>query len=238
MTAGASGHPPAAPYAPTLEVGTDAKGDWGGGAEAGMVGDALGQDLVSAAIGMPNKDTVEFTIRLNSLPAIGGTPEVSRYTWDMLVDGNVVQLDGKFTNYTRGACDPTAGKCPPPRNPGLQPFSVRGDCSVSETGNVTVCKEIGLVQARFDAAAKTITVPVPATLIKANPCSAITAGVNIFGGSISAAPAAFATSSLFPLDTMELDTDDEGNPIRFVIPSGTEIACGEEAPAEEPAPAP
>ncbi len=120
---------------------------------------------------------------------------------------------------------------------------MRGDCALCEAGNVTVCKEIGLVRARFDVAAKTITVPVPTTLIKANPCSAITAGTNIFGGSISAAPAAFVTSSLFPLDTMDLATDDQGNPVPFVIPSGTEVACGEappaeEAPAKEPTPAP
>jgi hypothetical protein len=74
-------------------------------------------------------------------------PEATRYTWNLDVDPTPhlvtedgsnpdlksFDLDGKFTNFSRGACDPTAGTCPPPRNPGLQPFVLRGDCGVDTT---------------------------------------------------------------------------------------------------------
>lgn len=186
-----------------LVVGTDPAGDWGAGVDPTLapVGDALGQDLVEATIEMADKETVNFVMKLNSLPPTGGVPEASRYTWDMNVDGEFVELDGKFTNYSRGACDPTAGSCPPPRDPGPQPFAVRGNCAANEA-NVTLCEEIGIVQATFDAGEGTITVPVPLEMINAKNGSKIDPGINIFGGSISAAPSAFFTSSAMPLDTL------------------------------------
>lgn len=186
-----------------LVVGTDDAGDWGAEEDPMIApaGDALGQDLVEAEIGMADKETVNFVIKLNSLPPIGGAPEVSRYTWDFDVDGEFTELDGKFTNYSRGVCDPTSGQCPPPRDPGTQPFMVRGECEVNDA-NVTLCKELGIVKAEFDAAKATITIPVPLELINAKHGSKIGPGTNIFGGSISAAPSAYFTSSAMPLDTM------------------------------------
>jgi len=187
-----------------LTVGTDVEGDWGQAVDPnlGPVGDALGQDLTGASISFDGKN-VNFVIQLNSLPPIGGTPELSRYIWDMNVNGKFVELDGKFTNYSRGVCDPTSGQCQRgPRNPGTAPFFVRGNCAAVEGTNVTTCEELGIVQATFDAAAGTITVPVPATLIGAKKGSKITPGTNIFGGSISAAPAAFLTYGSFPMDTL------------------------------------
>jgi hypothetical protein len=186
-----------------LVVGTDAAGDWGANVEAGLapLGDALGMDLTEASIAMADKTTVNFVIKLNSLPPSGGAPEISRYTWDFNVDGEFTELDGKFTNYSRGACDPTANSCPPPRDPGLQPFAVRGNC-VANDANVTTCEEIGIVSATFDAGTGTITIPVPLELINAKPGSKIAPGTNIFGGSISSTPAAFVSSSAGPMDTM------------------------------------
>ena len=193
-----------APKGPVV-VGTDEAGDWGSAVDPniGPIGDALGQDLVEAEIGMADAETINFVIKLASLPPSGGAPEVSRYTWYFNVDGAENQIDGKFTNYSRGACDPTAGSCPPPRDPGLQPFVVRSECVANEA-NVTICQEKGIVQAAFDAAKGTITVPVPMELISAKKGSKIEAGVNLFGGSISAAPSAFATTSAFPLDTLTI----------------------------------
>ena len=187
--------------AKATSVGTDPAGDWGADPTIAPIGDALGQDLVGAEIGLADAKTINFVFKLNSLPPSGGMPEVSRYTWDFSVDGKFTEIDGKFTNYSRGACDPTAGSCPPPRDPGQQPFTVRGNCSANEA-NVTTCEEIGLVQASFDAAAKTITVPVPLALIKAKTGSKIGPATNIFGGSVSATPAAFVSSSAMPLDTL------------------------------------
>lgn len=184
-----------------IVVGTDADNDWGADPTIQPLGDALGQELVEAEIGMADKTTINFVIKVASLPPTGGAPEVSRYTWDFNVNGEFTELDGKFTNYTRGVCDPTSGQCPPPRDPGLQPFFVRGNCSVNEA-NVTLCEELGIVEAAFDAAAGTITIPVPLELINAKPGSKIEPAANLFGGSISAAPSAFFTSSAMPLDTM------------------------------------
>ena len=187
---------------PTV-VGTDATGDWGANADPtlGPLGDPLGQDLTSASITSDGKN-VSFIIGLNSLPANGGIPEISRYTWDFHVDGEYTEIDGKWTNYSRGVCDPTAGSCPPPRDPGQQPFFVRGNCALVEGTNVQTCEEMGVVQGVFDPAAATITVTVPMEMIGAKKGSKITGGANIFGGSISAAPAAFLTSGNFPYDTL------------------------------------
>ncbi len=183
-------------------VGTDSAGDWGAAVDANLapIGDALGQDLVGAEIGPGEKGILNFVIKLNSLPANGGIPEVSRYSWDFNVDGEAVELDGKYTNYSRGICDPTSGQCPPPRDPGQQPFFVRGNCTTVEGTNVVTCQELGIVQATFDAAKATITIPVPAELINAKPGSKITPGVGLFGGTVEAAPAAFLTSGNFPAD--------------------------------------
>ena len=218
-----------AAYVAQIPVGEDAAGDWGD-TDTAPLGTKLGQDLIGASIGMRTADSVDFVMKVSELPANGGAPEVSRYTWDMLVDGKFVELDGKWSNYSRGVCDPTSGACPPPRDPGLQPFFVRGDCVAGE-GNVTTCKEIGNVPGVFDAAAGTITVSVPVELLGANPCSVIEGGPNIFGDSISATPAAFFTSSAMPLDTLFVEQ-------AFEIPSGNpELPCGAEVtPTEEPVP--
>jgi hypothetical protein len=184
-------------------VGTDPEGDWGDGSNT-AAGDALGQDLTTATIGMADASTVNFVIGLKSLPPVGGAPEVSRYTWDFTVDGTALELDGKFTNYSRGACDPTAGSCPPPRDPGQQPFLLRGECTEQATPamTLTLCQELAKIQAVFDADAATITIPVPVEALGAKPGSKIVGIAGTFGGTISAAPAAFFTRSDFPMDQL------------------------------------
>jgi hypothetical protein len=189
---------------PTV-LGTDVAGDWGAAVEPTIapMGDALGQDLTSASI-TQDGENVNFIIGVNSLPPNGGAPEVSRYTWNFTVGKTHLELDGKWTNYSRGACDPTAGTCPPPRDPGQQPFTLRGDCVADTTTPVTLtlCQEFALVQATFDPATATITIPVPLEALKAKKGTKIVPGTNIFGGSISASPSAFLTSSAMPMDTL------------------------------------
>ncbi|MGH2807207.1 MAG: hypothetical protein ACRDKT_08020 [Actinomycetota bacterium] len=189
---------------PTV-VGKDAAGDWGANVDPtlGPLGDPLAQDLIAAEISGDSK-TINFVIKLNLLPPTGGVPEISRYIWDLNVDGEFVELDGKFTNYSRGICDPTSGQCPPPRDPGMQPFFVRGNCGAIEGSNVTTCEEIGVVQATFDAATGSITIPVPAKMIKAKKGSKITPAANIFGGTIAAAPSTFLTSGNAPMDILSV----------------------------------
>jgi hypothetical protein len=190
-----------------VTVGKDAAGDWGKDVAPdpamapafAAIGDGLGQDLVSASIGTKGK-SVLFIIGLKSLPPMGGVPEITRYTWDFTVNGKGFELDGKFTNFSRGICDPTAGSCPPPRNPGLQPFFLRGNCS--QVQNVVTCEELALVQGVFDAGKATITIPVSMKLLKAKPGSKIVGAGGTFGGTVVAAPSAFLTSGNAPMDLL------------------------------------
>ncbi len=204
-------------------VARDEEGDWGQntslGSDGAAMGDVLGQDLVQGMIEMADdtdEPTVNFLIKVSSLPRFGGWPEVTRYVWGLTVDGNYVELDGKYTNYSRGACDPTSGQCPPPRDPGQQPFFVRGNCTTTQ--NITTCEEIGVVQAVFapDEGAPlhlprppaTITIPVPLEMLGAKRGSKISSGMSDFaataGGPIIAMPTAFFTFTAMPLDTMQM----------------------------------
>ena len=196
----------AAKKAGPVVVGTDVDGDWGADPTLAPLADALGQDLVSATISMGDPNTVNFVIGLNALPPLGGAPEISRYFWAFNVKGEAYELDGKFTNYSRGACDPQSGSCPPPRDPGLQPFILRGECAPDPTAtNVIVCKELGRIQATFDAAAGTITIPVTLDLIKAKPGTKIDPGlIASLGGSVAAAPSAYFTSGNAPHDLLAI----------------------------------
>lgn len=184
-------------------VATDADNDWGGNVDPTIapIGAQLGQEVVEAAIEAKDKGSLNFHIKLSSLPPTGGVPEFTRYVWTMTVNGELLQLDGKFTNYSRGACDPTAGTCPPPRDPGSAPFSVRGNCT-DNGGAAVTCEEIGNVNATFDAASSTIVIPVPLELLGAKPGSKIANGMQSgsnFQG-IWAIPSAWASQGNMPLD--------------------------------------
>jgi hypothetical protein len=193
-------------------VGTDPGDDWGANVDPTIspAGAALASELTEASITMAGPSTINFIIKLASLPPSGGIPEGIRYTWDFNVDGKqVIELDGKFTNYSRGACDPTNGQCDPttshmPRDPGLQPFLVRGTCAPNATvSNLIVCEELGVVQATFDSAAGTITIPVPLAMIKAKPGSKIAPAMNSsYGTSVNVIPAAFVSSGNLPFDSL------------------------------------
>lgn len=183
-------------------VGTDPADDWGSNVDPSLapIGGPLAMELVEASIGMADKKTVNFIIKLASLPPTGGVPEFVRYNWTMNVDGDLRELDGKFTNYSRGACDPTSGQCPPPRDPGTAPFFIRGNCG--SVGTTVVCEELGIVEAEFDAGAGTITIPVPLELLGGKPGSKIVGGSSGFGGTVAAATSAFVTAFAAPNDSM------------------------------------
>ncbi|MDQ4064657.1 MAG: hypothetical protein M3161_01265 [Actinomycetota bacterium] len=191
----------------TVVVATDPDDDWGSAVNENIApaGDALGQELVEASIGMADKATVNFIIKVKSLPAIGGVPEFTRYVWTVMVDGELLQIDGKFTNYSRGTCDPTAGTCPPPRNPGMAPFMVRANCT-DNGGAAVTCEEVGLVNGTFDAGAGTITVPVSLELLGAKKGSRIEHGIqpgSNFAGVWAISSAWFSQGNM-PLDEMIL----------------------------------
>ncbi len=210
-TAALAGKKKKAPKGP-LVVGTDPADDWGANTDPTLqpLGAQLGQELVEATLGLSDdKKHLNFVIKVSSLPPWGGWPEITRYTWNFVLDGNELELDGKWLNYSRGVCDPTAGCLTgtgQPKDPGLQPFFVRGNCYDVPTPATTfnACEELSKVQGVFDPAAGTITIPVPLADIKAKPGSKVAPGPNTFAGSISAAPSAWATSSAMPMDTMIL----------------------------------
>jgi hypothetical protein len=182
-------------------VGTDDAADWGVNADPNItpLGGPLGQELVEASIGMADPKTVQFVIKVASLPPSGGVPESSRYNWDFTVNGTAYQLTGAFTDYLRGVCNPLhTGACPPPQDPGQQPFFLRqGPCTVTAE-----CNLLATFQATFDPATSTVTIPVPLSAIKAKPGSKIGPGVSTLGGTVYAAPAALVSHANLPNDTM------------------------------------
>jgi len=188
-----------------IVVGTDPADDWGSNVDPTLApfGDALGQEVIEAAIEQKDKKTINFHMKVASLPPSGGVPEFTRYVWTMMVDDELLQLDGKFTNYSRGACDPTAGTCPPPRDPGQGAFSIRGNCT-DNGGAAVTCEEIGSVTATFDTATATIVVPVPLKVLGAKPGSRIINGLqpgSNFQG-VSAMPSAFFSQGNLPFDEL------------------------------------
>ena len=184
-------------------VGKDPAGDWGSNADPniGPLGDSSGQDLIEAHISAVGKNIV-FVIKVTNLPSNGGVPEAVRYTWEMMVGGKFVELDGKWSNYSRGACDPTSGNCPPPRDPGMQPFLVRGECV--NNGATVQCKELGIIQATFDPATGEITIPVPMAMLGAKPGTKIASATQPDSGfsGVNAMPSAFYSQASFPSDTL------------------------------------
>lgn len=185
-------------------VGTDPADDWGANANPGLqpLGEALGMELVEASIGMADAETVNFVIKVAALPVSGGTPEIARYTWDFEIGGDIIEMYGKWLNYSGETCNPTQGQCP--RDPGPQPFILRGNCTLDSTTPVPrpICEELAKIQAVFDAGAGTITVPVPLDAIGAKPGSKIVGVPGLLGGVISAAPQHAQVDPGVPMDVI------------------------------------
>lgn len=198
-------------------VGTDDPADWGSNVDKTIApaGNLLGQELVEASIEMSDMETVNFIIKLGGLPPTGGIPEGARYSWDFTVDGDAFSMSGNFTDYARGICYPAhSNSCPPPQDPGGQPFYVReGPCTIGTSG-LSECNLVATATATFDTATATITVPVPLEAIRAKPGSKIGPGTNsIFGATIYATPAAVTANANGPHDTMNVLEE-------FVVASG------------------
>ena len=189
-----------------VKVATDDAGDWGSNVEPTLapVGGVLGQELVEASIGMADAKTVNFVIKVAGLPPTGGIPEFARYSWDFTVNGEAFGMSGNFTDYARGVCyPPHTNSCPPPKDPGTQPFFIRqGPCTIG-SGGLGECNLVATAKATFDVASGTITIPVPTDAIGAKPGAKIGPGANsVFGATIYASPAAVSANANGPHDTM------------------------------------
>lgn len=210
-----------------LLVGTDADNDWGANVDPGLApaGDALGQELVEAHLGMADAETVNFFIMVKNLPVNNaGVPEFTRYGWDFRVDGKPMLISGGFTEVLRTFCYPlhSEPQCPPnfgdPEQSLERPFFVReGACTVG-VGGVSDCRVRAIVSATFEqqslhSAKGMITVPIPLEVIRAKPGSKIEPGTGFLGETIYASPAVIVVNGNFPHDTM-LVTE------TFVVPGG------------------
>jgi hypothetical protein len=198
-------------------IGTDDAADWGSNVDPNIapLGAALGQELVEASIEMGDPQTINFVIKVAGLPPTGGIPELARYSWDFTVNGDPFGMSGNFTDYGRGVCYPAhTNSCPPPKDPGMQPFYVRqGPCTIG-TGGLGECNLVATVQGVFDTSAGTITIPVPAEAVGAKPGAKIGPGTNsVFGATVYASPAAITANANGPYDTM-VGTK------TFVVPKG------------------
>ena len=187
-------------------VATDATDDWGSNVDPSIApaGGAIGQELVEASIAMADAKTVNFVIKVSGLPPTGGIPEGARYSWDFTVNGDAFGMSGNFTDYIRGVCYPAhTNTCPPPKDPGQQPFFIRqGPCTIG-AGGLGECNLVATVKAVFDTASGTITIPVPLEAIGAKAGSKIGPGTNsVFGATIYASPAAGTANANGPHDTM------------------------------------
>jgi hypothetical protein len=188
-------------------VATDDPADWGANADATIApaGTPLGMELLEASIGLSeDKKAINFIIKLAG-PTAGGVPELVRYGWEFTVDGAAYQLNGGRTELVRGMCNPliTDPACPPavgdPATLANFPFFVRsGPCAVQAE-----CKIEAVVNATFDTAASTITIPVPLEVVGAKLGSTIGPMGGLFGA-IYAAPGALVSNTSLPHDAILL----------------------------------
>lgn len=188
-------------------VATDDPADWGANVDPAIApaGTPLGMELLGAAVGLSDdKKAINFIIKLAG-PSLGGIPELVRYGWEFTVDGDAYQLNGGRTELLRGMCNPltTEPACPPNVGDPVKltnfPFFVRsGPCSVGAE-----CVVNAVVNATFDAAENTITIPVPLEVVGAKPGSTIGPLGGLFGA-IYAAPGAVVTTNGLPHDAIAI----------------------------------
>lgn len=188
-------------------VATDDPADWGANVDGTIApaGTPLGMELVEAAIGLSDdKTAINFIIKLAG-PTGAAIPEFVRYGWEFSVDGNSFQLNGGRTELIRGTCNPliTDPACPPnvgdPTKLTNFPFFVRsGTCSVGAD-----CTVHAVVNATFDVATSTITIPVPLEVVEAKLGSKIGPVGGTFGA-IYAAPGALVTTNGLPHDAISI----------------------------------
>lgn len=188
-------------------VATDDPADWGANVDKSITpaGTPLGMELVEALVGLSeDKKDINFILKLAG-PSSGGAPEVVRYGWEFSIDGEPYQLNGGRTELVRGMCNPlyTEPACPPnfgdPAKLTNFPFFVRsGPCTVGSE-----CVVEAVVNATFDVAENTITIPVPLEVVGAKLGSTVGPMGGLFGA-IYAAPGLLVTTNGLPHDAIAI----------------------------------
>jgi hypothetical protein len=188
-------------HAPTV-VAKDSAGDWGADIDPalGPVGEALGQDLVSASI-VAHPDTIDFSLATTSLPAEAA--RAGAYVWDMRVDKTWWRLSSFVCDPSEYvSATPAAPASCAPDGPGVY-FEVL-ECGTARLVNISAnCSFRAAVESVVDTAAATITVPVPSALIGAKPGTLISPMDASASGAIVSGPVfPYGGSTVFPGDGM------------------------------------
>jgi len=91
---------------PIRTVALDPEGDWGSNQAPGAepAGMAVGQDLVSGAIGPGEDDSLNFILHLSSLPHESSTASAV-YEWYFSVDGQPFGFYGPCQGHIYGDCE-------------------------------------------------------------------------------------------------------------------------------------
>lgn len=155
-------------------VGTDEAGDWSASTNPGLapVGEALGQDLVKASIGMRGRDTVVFNIHVTALPSPAGPSAPAGYAWDFTVDGRSYELLTCTPSTIASCSDPSTGSV----------MFALYECTFAAVGGG--CLQVGPpVTAELDAASGAVAVPVALDAVRAAKGSVI-AGSAPFGAAV------------------------------------------------------
>jgi hypothetical protein len=187
-------------------VGEDPAGDWAleGVPAGGQVGEALGQDLISASIDA-GKSTVTFIFGLASLDA----QPSGVFTWDMTIGKKAFRI-------TNLPCDPsdwvTAPGTLPDPNTGACESSPAGplttfdlmECGVPRTVNIIYnCAYKSTIEAVVDTSADSISVSVPTDLLRAKGGAAIKPS-GIDGAAVAVSPVPAGATVPAPGDVLKI----------------------------------
>jgi hypothetical protein len=144
----------------------------------GVPGDQGGFDLVSGSVAKVGAN-LQFQVTTAAMPPNGALPEGFRFLWAFNVNSTTYRITAKSADIGKpdllaGETTERVGTASPTGH-----FRLEGDCAAGETVGVLQpinCKPLAYVEGSFDAAAKTLTVLIPLSAIKAKTGSIIGPG--------------------------------------------------------------
>jgi len=163
------------------KVFEDPAGD-AGNQDTGLPGaDQAGFDLVGGTIGKVKKN-LAFTVEHAAMPSSGTLPEAFRLLWHINVGGDEYRFTVK--SFDIGKPDVIGQSGQERVGKVYQGVARLEQCAEEETPAITLinCKVLEYLEAKFDAATKTVTWSLPLKSVKAK------VGSLIVGGTTGAAP--------------------------------------------------